>query len=203
MNYLAIDTSGSHLTVTCRKGEKTACGFVPECNLQHSVILMGEIEKTLSEAGMEAVDADFFACAVGPGSFTGIRIGVSTIKAFAYSFKKPVLAVTSFDTLAYNRCKEEKFIAVIDARHDNYYVCGYDGRELFLKPEFIGREELEKLADVYTLVSSTVLDGFKSETADIKDGFIKAVEAKSDFAVSDREQLVPLYIRKSQAEENT
>ena len=91
MNYLAFDTSGSYLTVLAKgKGEKLV--KIEECTHSHSVILMPEIEKCLFEVGLKLEDIDLFACSVGPGSFTGIRIGVATAKAFAYALSKKVLA---------------------------------------------------------------------------------------------------------------
>ena len=106
-------------------GEKNkAVKFLPDCALTHSVVLMGEIENALAEAGIDKKDIDVFACAVGPGSFTGIRIGVATVKALAYALGKKVLGVTSFDSLAYNVSDGRKKLAVIDARHGNFYACG-------------------------------------------------------------------------------
>ena len=129
INYLAIDTSGNGLTVAVG-GEKKAVSRLENCTLTHSVELMGEIEKTLEKAGLDKENIDVFACSVGPGSFTGIRIGVSTVKAFGYALNKKVLAVTSFLSLAYNVEKGRKKLAVIDARHGNYYACGYDEHPL-------------------------------------------------------------------------
>ena len=112
INYLAIDTSGNGLTVAVG-GEKKAVSRLENCTLTHSVELMGEIENTLEKAGLNKENIDVFACSVGPGSFTGIRIGVSTVKAFGYALNKKVLAVTSFLSLAYNVEKGRKKLAVI------------------------------------------------------------------------------------------
>ena len=137
INYLAIDTSGNGLTVAVG-GEKKAVSRLENCTLTHSVELMGEIENTLEKAGLDKENIDVFACSVGPGSFTGIRIGVSTVRAFGYALNKKVLAVTSFLSLAYNVEKGRKKLAVIDARHGNYYACGYDENdEEILPPCFI------------------------------------------------------------------
>lgn len=201
MNYLAIDTSGTWLTVIVG-GEKNAMRFTPDCRLSHSVVLMDEIEKCLEEAGARIEDIDVFACSVGAGSFTGIRIGVSTVKAFAYALGKKVLPVTTFDSLAYNIGNGKKRLALIDARHGNYYACGYgeDGT-IVLPPKFIGEEEVKSLADGYLLVSDAPQTAFACVTADVADGFKKAVEGNLHNATYDRETVVPLYVKKSQAEE--
>ena len=201
INYLAIDTSGNGLTVAVG-GEKKAVSRLENCTLTHSVELMGEIEKTLEKAGLDKENIEVFACSVGPGSFTGIRIGVSTVKAFGYALNKKVLAVTSFESLAYNVGKERKKLTVIDARHGNYYACGYDenGEEI-LPPCFIGRAKLEEYSKEYLVISDTEIDGVQSIVADVESGFVKAVEANLDRASTDVETVVPLYVKKSQAEE--
>lgn len=204
MNYLAIDTSRSSLTVAVG-GKNKAVKFLPDCALTHSVVLMGEIENALAEAGIDKKDIDVFACAVGPGSFTGIRIGVATVKALAYALGKKVLGVTSFDSLAYNVSDGRKKLAVIDARHGNFYACGYaaDG-QIDLSPRFIDTAALCGLAREYEIISDEKIensDGFSYSVADVKDGFIKAVETNLDKASDDAETLVPLYVKKSQAEE--
>lgn len=204
MNYLAIDTSRSSLTVVVG-GKNKAVKFLPDCALTHSVVLMGEIENALAEAEIDKKDIDVFACAVGPGSFTGIRIGVATVKALAYALGKKVLGVTSFDSLAYNVSDERKKLAVIDARHGNFYAYGYaaDG-QIDLSPRFIDTAALCGLAREYEIISDEKIensDGFSYSVADVKDGFIKAVEANLGKASDDAETLVPLYVKKSQAEE--
>lgn len=201
INYLAIDTSGNGLTVAVG-GEKKAVSRLENCTLTHSVELMGEIEKTLEKAGLDKENIDVFACSVGPGSFTGIRIGVSTVKAFGYALNKKVLAVTSFESLAYNVGKERKKLTVIDARHGNYYACGYGEKgEEILPPCFIDKAKLEEYSKKYLVVSDTEIDGVQSIVADVESGFVKAVEANLDRASLDVETVVPLYVKKSQAEE--
>lgn len=211
MNYLAIDTSRESLTVAAGEktigkvktgGERKAVRFLPDCALTHSVVLMDEIEKCLAEAGLDKKDIDVFACAVGPGSFTGIRIGVATVKALAYALGKKALGVTSFDSLAYNVSDGLKKLAVIDARHGNYYVCGYDETgKIELSPRFITLDELKNLSGEYEIVSDTETGIAGAVVADVKEGFIKAAEDKLGNASSDVETVVPLYVKKSQAEE--
>lgn len=201
INYLAIDTSGNGLTVAVG-GEKKAVSRLENCTLTHSVELMGEIEKTLEKAGLDKENIEVFACSVGPGSFTGIRIGVSTVKAFGYALNKKVLAVTSFESLAYNVEKERKKLTVIDARHGNYYACGYGEKgEEILPPCFIDKAKLEAYSKEYLVISDTEIDGVQSIVADVEIGFVKAVEANLDRASTDVETVVPLYVKKSQAEE--
>ena len=94
MNYLAIDTSGDLLVLLKYNGKKTVRRLVGS-QTKHSLTLMPYIEEVLEESGASLNDLDFFACVVGPGSFTGIRIGVATVKALCLATQKPALSVTA------------------------------------------------------------------------------------------------------------
>lgn len=200
MKYLAIDTSGKNLTVVlCIDGEIHKY-FDKECGVNHSVALMPKVQEIVEQANFNLADVDFFVAVTGAGSFTGIRIGVSTIKALCFAYKKPCLNITSFDTLAYNEpCG--KTLAVIDAKHGGYYVCGYDNGKVDFAPSYILTEQLQQLQNDYTLVADSEIKGINVQTVSVLDGLIKAIEDKKDLVTHDLESLVPLYVRKSQAEE--
>ena len=172
--------------------------FDKDCGTQHSVKIMLEIENMLIRAKMRLSDVDFFACTVGAGSFTGIRIGVSTIKALAFANNKPILRITSFDTLAYNK-DSERVLAVIDAKHNGYYVCPYING-VAGKAEYVLKDRLSGFKD-YTFVSGEKIDGVNTEVVSCVKGFIQAIERKESEITKDINSLTPLYVRKSQAEE--
>ncbi|MBR1967848.1 MAG: tRNA (adenosine(37)-N6)-threonylcarbamoyltransferase complex dimerization subunit type 1 TsaB [Clostridia bacterium] len=200
MNYLAIDTSGKNLTVIIKKDQKIYKFFDKECGVNHSVALMPKVEELCALAEFNLSDADFFACVVGAGSFTGIRIGVATVKAMCFAFNKPCLSVTSFDTLAYNK-EGGKVLALIDAKHNGFYACGYQDNKVILPPAYLMREQVESLLAEYLAVSATEISGMASETVSVEDGLIRAIELNADKISLDPEMLTPLYVRKSQAEE--
>ena len=161
-------------------------------NLKHSVTLLPALEDMLENNGVSLSEIDVFCSVIGPGSFTGIRIGVSTVKALAYAFDKKVLQVTSFDVLAYNK-PSAKVLTLIDAKHGHYYACGYDNLQVVLPPCYIDESAVAELSKEYSLLKDC--DG------DILGGLISAVKAKLSLATNDRESLIPLYVKKSQAEE--
>ena len=198
MNYIAVDTSGKHLTLIAEKDGKVYEFFDSDCAANHSVRLMEELENLLIKADMRLSDADFFACVVGAGSFTGIRIGVSTVKALAFAGKKPVLKITSFDTIAYN-IDSDKVLAIIDAKHNGYYVCPYVNG-VSGKPEYINGERLSEFKD-YIFLSGEKIQGLETAVVSVKDGLKKAIEKKAGEVSRDINSLIPLYVRKSQAEE--
>ena len=94
MNFLAIDTSGARLAVAAYNGGDLVLRTA-ESEMKHSVLLMDETDAALKEAGLSLSDCDFLAAVVGPGSFTGIRIGVSAVKGMCFAAGKPALALTS------------------------------------------------------------------------------------------------------------
>ena len=200
MNYLAIDTCGKNLTVIIKKGDKIFKHFDDECGVSHSVDLMPMIEKLAMQAEFDFNTADFFACVVGAGSFTGIRIGISTVKAMCFVYKKPCLAITSFDTIAYN-IKGGKTLALIDAKHDGFYACGYDDGKVVIEPCYIMKDQVKRLLKDFKGVSSTDIKGLKVKKVSVLNGLINAIESKKQFISDNPEDLVALYVRKSQAEE--
>ncbi len=201
MNYLAIDTSGKNLTVIVCKNDIITSYCDKECGVNHSTSLMPKVEELITKAEFDLKMADFIACVVGAGSFTGIRIGVATVKALCFAYNKPCLSITSFDTLAYN-VKGGRVLAIIDAKHNGFYACGYDDKKVVLEPCYIMREELEKIKGEYqTLVAVSEIDGFDITPVSVESGLKLATEEKKHLASDDLDSLVPLYCRKSQAEE--
>lgn len=192
-NFLAIDTSSRYLTVLAKKGEKVVLRHLSECAMQHSVILMDEIDRALTEANLTVNECDYFAAVTGPGSFTGIRIGVSAIKGFALAADKPVKAVTAFDLIAYN-VNSGKFHVIIDAAHAHYYVCGYENGKVILPPCYLPEEEVKALGTLYGF-EDLPFENYKR--LDIKNCLLNACE-RAPLS----KELHALYVRKSQAEEN-
>lgn len=145
-NFLAVDTSSRYLTVVAQKGDKIEKSFIENCALNHSVVLMDEIERTLSRLNLTPAECDFFAAVTGPGSFTGIRIGISCIKGFATALNKRAAGVTSFEMLSYNVNSDCPYVVAIDAAHGNYYACGYKPSGVCdISPRFLKRAEVEAL----------------------------------------------------------
>ncbi len=204
-NFLAIDTANEYLTVLAVKDGETYFSYIPDCSMRHSVTLMPEVDKLLTGAGMRLSDFDFFSAVVGAGSFTGIRIGISAVKGFCLATEKPCIPVTSFDLMAYNNVGESgKRLCLVNALHDAYYACGYDGTGVCYPPNYLTEEEVLALAkDGYALYSLTALpiaEKVKVEVVAPKDGLLSAVlelEKRGKFG-----ELTALYVRKSSAELN-
>ena len=103
LKILAVECSATPASVAILDNHKLLAEAFANVKLTHSQTLMPMIENLLAASKIKLSDIEGFAIANGPGSFTGIRIGVSTVKALCFAYKKPCLAITSFDTMAYNK----------------------------------------------------------------------------------------------------
>ncbi len=133
MKIFGIDTSANVASAAiCEIGEKPrviASGSI-NTKLTHSQTLMPFIESLLSNSKTELSDIDAFAVSVGPGSFTGLRIGVSVIKGMAYGLNKPCRAVSTLLGLAYNFTVTDCILcAVMDARCNQVYNALFEIKE--------------------------------------------------------------------------
>ena len=121
---LAVNTAGPAVEVAL------SCGgyFRDENGRNASVSLMPAIDKLLTDAGMALSELDAIACVIGPGSFTGIRIGVSAARAMCYALGKPAVAVNYLQSLAYNERADgfDKILCVCDGSNGTAYIAEFD-----------------------------------------------------------------------------
>lgn len=194
-NFLCVDTSSKYLSVVACKNGKVAAEFIPDCAMKHSVVLHGEIEKTLKKVDLSLNECDFFGAVTGPGSFTGIRIGVAAVKGFALATGKKLMGLTSFDLVAYN-VKNDNFYVVIDAGRGNFYVCGYTLGKLSLNPCYLSGEQVKALnAPLYGFENLQLENYTKLCASELLYPAICLNEGNLS------EDISALYVRKSQAEE--
>ena len=100
MNILAIDTSSQNATVALINDERLVGEYTINNKKTHSQIIMPLISDLISKSGLDISDIDVFATGIGPGSFTGLRIGVATCKALAQANNKKIIGVSSLEILA-------------------------------------------------------------------------------------------------------
>lgn len=198
MNFLGIDVSSKKLVLAARHGETVKLSE-EDCGTQHSVRLMEEIGRVFKEADFCLRDCDFLACVVGPGSFTGIRVGISTVKGLCFAAEKPALAVTSLDVLAYAEREREK-VALVDAGHGHVYAQGYGKAEFpagfYALEEAVGRAE----AAGAVLLSSEPIPGAETKIVRRAEGLLAAADLLWGRAGASS-GLSAVYLRKSNAEE--
>ena len=129
MKILAIDTSGENCSCSILDDTKVIADFNLSTGTTHSETLLPMIDEMFKFSHLSLEDMDVLACSIGPGSFTGLRIGIATIKGFALSLNKKVIAVPTLLALAQNVSSFEGLIcAVLDAKNDNVYASIYESK---------------------------------------------------------------------------
>ena len=145
MKILSLDTASTICTVALLEDKQLIKKMDLDDGLTHSEKLMPMIKQILTETNLNLSDINLLVCDKGPGSFTGIRIGVATVMAFSDSLNIPSVGVSSLLSLAYNIKSEGIICSLIDAKHSNCYFGLY------------------KLKDnVYTLLEDLCIDNINN-----------------------------------------
>lgn len=225
MRILAVDTSTNVATVAILEDDTIIGEYSCNRGKTHSQRLMPMIQNLLEMVGLKAADMDAFAASIGPGSFTGLRIGVTTVKAMAFAAAKPVISVHTLDALAYNLSISKDLICpIIDARNDQVFTAIYrfvDGK-LQRLTEYMGVHISELVRQLNTMSDEVIFlgDGCKTHKEYFENELgqrvhfaapdaalaratsvaILAKELYSDEKPESCYDMVPYYLRKSQAE---
>lgn len=174
MIILAIDSTAISGSVAICKDEKLLCQFTLNIGNTHSETLLPMIENALKVCGMTTDDVELFACDEGPGSFTGVRIGVATVKGLAFGSGKPCMGVSTLEALAYSLSGFEGIACpVMNARRGQVYNALFEVKNgemtRLCEDRAISIEELEaeliKLDKPIFLAGDgydVTLEGFKS-----------------------------------------
>lgn len=132
MNILAIDTTSKKASVSILKENNDNSNIFTNTvdnDITHSEKLMPLIDNTLRESQLNLNDIDLLACILGPGSFTGIRIGLSSIKALAKVLEKKIFGISTLEIMAYANIDESKtnqyILSVMDAKNNRVYYSLY------------------------------------------------------------------------------
>ena len=125
MRTLFIDTSSSDVSIAIVENEKIISKIIKNIPNQHSIYAVKFVNDVLENAQIDAKDIDNIMVVNGPGSFTGIRIGLTIAKIYGYLLKKDIITVSSLRAMALSS-DAKIVIPVIDAHHDNYYYGVYD-----------------------------------------------------------------------------
>ena len=153
MLILAIDTSWKQGSVALARGDARSFQLIemaPVAGGTFSAQLIPEISALLAKHKIRKEEIDGFAAASGPGSFTGLRVGLAAIKALAEVLKKPIAAVSVLEALAVSSGAAGKVIAVLDAGRNQVYVGEYtlgDGSATRVSESLLTQEELSRLIE--------------------------------------------------------
>lgn len=222
MNILSIDTSSNTLSIAIKSNDEILGELDLNSGLVHSTTLMPAMEYLFKLTGFDKKDLDLVAVCIGPGSFTGIRIGVATANAMALGLGIKVVGVSSLKVLAMNhRYSDAIIIPTVDAQRESVYTCIYETNDGTLTATC--EEKVVKIENLIEYIKgldkNVVLSGYLLEnledyklnnliTVSPEDNFIKAsnicILAEKQYLEQEKEQQAfaqPKYIQKSQAEE--
>ena len=217
MKILAIDTSSSICSVAILENDNLIDKNELDDGKTHSENLMPLLDDVLNRNNLKPADIELIACCVGPGSFTGIRIGVASIKPIAEVLGIKVVSVMSLEALARIAEGKDTIVSLIDARNNQVY-CGVFDKEYNPKEEFIADdineiiEVLKKYENIYFVGNGAELhkellvtnlnnvefseDNKQSAENVGKIGYKKFLE--NNLCTAD--SIMTVYLRKSQAE---
>lgn len=218
MLMLCADSSSQAATAALFLNGELLCEYTQNQKKTHSVKMLPMIEEMLNDAEVSLPQIDVFACGVGPGSFTGLRIGVATMRGFAKTMQKKCVSVNSLEILANNAHGfGGKIIPLVFARENECFCAVYENGQEVVSPTVLTLSEILKLADGENVLF--VGDGAQQNKEFFKQNLKNAsflsdrnnmISAASmgevalkkieHGTVCDAEGLIPLYLRKSQAE---
>ncbi|MCF6464037.1 tRNA (adenosine(37)-N6)-threonylcarbamoyltransferase complex dimerization subunit type 1 TsaB [Clostridium sp. Cult1] len=151
MKVLGLDTSTMMTTCAVLDDENLLGEYSLNQDMTHSENLVPMIKEVLDSLNIQVSDIDLYGVAIGPGSFTGLRIGIATVKSFAHVFNKPIIGISTLEGLAFNLTFDGIIVPMIDARRNRVYTGIYKwekGRlKNILEPSIMEIEELLELLD--------------------------------------------------------
>ncbi len=219
MKILSIDTSSRLCCVAVLENENIIKEISQNNGLTHSETLMPIIKETLEHLNIDLHDINLLVCDKGPGSFTGIRIGVATVKAFSDSLKIQAIGISSLEALAYNVKENGIICSLIDAKNDNVYVSMFENiNGNYILRRNYSTENINDLLDELRLFECSITfvgDGavnYKSIITSAlpnKCNFIEnndlsaynlGLAGLSHYKNEQFDDVTPLYLRKPQAE---
>ena len=224
MNLLCFDTTSRDASIAVLRDEEIVLEYNFSSCADLSAMLIPSLEFLLSSLGMKIENIDLYGVAVGPGLFTGIRIGLATLKGLNFSAAKPIVGVNTLEALAYKFADTKKTIVpMIDARKGEVYLGCYrfDGGELneLTPPRLLkageAAERLGPCADRVFVGSGAEFHGdllksafpesrllYRSNFLASEVGKLALQRFRRGQYVTDLQELTPVYIRRPDAESN-
>ena len=165
MKAIAIDCACSRLTVAAKNEDKT-CTAIYDIGMRQSETLVPALDYVLEKAGLSKSELDYTTLTIGPGSFTGLRLGISALKAIECAFGTPVYGISSLETYAFPYATLGiPVLACIDANKDRFFAGVYaNGTPTIQDGDYDIPFLSEKLKDTPKII----LAGFEKDTEKLK-----------------------------------
>ena len=205
MRILYIDTSSSYLYTAISENNTLLCEIKKEFGHSLSEEALPEIVSMFENNKLSASDVDKIIVVDGPGSFTGIRIGITIAKVYAWSLNIPITTITSLEAMSLSSDTNKIHVPMIDARRQYVFSAIYDtNNRQILKPQHIKiddlKQELEKIED-YIVITNDELEEFDNKEKYDPD-IMKIINFYKDKKAINPHAVNPDYLKLTEAEES-
>ena len=204
MKYLYIDTSSSFLYAAILENDNIISKVCEDYGQSLSEIALPKIAAMFEENNINPKEIDKIIVVNGPGSFTGIRIGITIAKVYAWSLKIKITTISSLEAMAISYNSDKVKVPIINARRGYVYGAIYANDKEILKPQHIKLEELQnKLRDIndYIYISNDEFEDIDN-IEKYEPDFIKIVNKYKDKEEINPHLVNPEYLKLTAAEES-
>ncbi len=230
MKILSIDTASNICGVSILEDTNLLCKLDTDTGRTHSENLMPMIGQAFAQTNLSLKDIGLIVCDKGPGSFTGIRIGLATAKAFHDSLSIPCIGVSSLESLAYNtqndKAESEYICSIMDCNNNNCYFALYEKKnncfETLIEPQAesilgalailksycddtLENDFLKFIGDGSEIYKSNICEVFSNATfaktsLNYLNSYSLGLSGLAKFQINDFDEFLPLYLKKPQAQ---
>ena len=205
MRTLYIDTSSSFLYTGIINDNKIEAEIKEEYGHKLSEMALPEIVSMFEKNKLQAKDVDKIIVVDGPGSFTGIRIGITIAKVYAWSLKTPITTITSLEAMAISSTADTYKVPMLDARRKYVFAAIYDkDNNVVLAPTYLKLEELDeklKELDNFTVITNDKINEYENKEA-YSPNLLKIVNTFKDKENINPHAVNPHYLKLTEAEES-
>lgn len=202
MITLYIDTSSSYLYSGIVKDSNLLVEIQEKLGQNLSEVALPKIVEMFDKKNLSAKDIDKIIVVNGPGSFTGIRVGLTIAKVFAWSLNIPITTITSLEAMANSINSDKLLVPLIDARHGCVYAAIYNNDEVILKPSYIKVEDLyNKLSGECVFITNDEID-LNSEKSSYIPNILNIVNKYIEKKEINPHLVNPEYLKLTSAEES-
>ena len=203
MTFFYIDTTSSYLYTGIVKNNTLLASVKKDLGKELSIYTTSEVDKMFNSVNLKPDDIDKIIVVNGPGSFTGIRIGVTLAKIFAWAKKIPITTITSLEAMAKSVKTNKLIVPIINARRDSCYAAIYDNDNIVLKGQYLTIEKLKLilmgLDREYEFISN---DSFEFDVTKYNPDILNIVLTYQNKESINPHLVNPEYLKLTEAEEN-
>lgn len=203
MTIFYIDTTSKYLYTGIVKDNKLVSEVKKDLGKDLSIYAVDEVNKMFKEANIEPKDVNKIIVVNGPGSFTGIRIGVTLAKIFAWSLGIEITTITSLEAMSKSIKTNKMIVPIINARREACYAAIYDNNKVVLDGSYLTIEKLKLfligLNKEYVFISN---DSFPFDVEKYNPDILNIVVSFMNREGINPHLVNPLYLKLTEAEEN-